>query len=311
MYESRAHQTVLQQEAVKALAVRTDGIYVDGTFGRGGHTAAILDALGPNGRLFAIDRDPEAECFACQRFQSDPRFCFVRARFGQLADVVAQHELTGCIHGVLLDLGVSSPQLDNPQRGFSFTKDGPLDMRMDPAAGVNAGVWLASAAEEDISCVFKELGEERYHRRIARAIVKARVLTPIKTTAQLAQIIANNVPTRERNKHPATRCFLALRIFINKELEELQAALRQALDVLTAHGRLVVISFHSLEDRLVKRFMRQHAKGLDLPPGLPIPVSQSGATLRLIGSALRPNALEKEANPRARSAVMRVAERLP
>ena len=310
MYESPAHRAVLQHEAVQALAVRADGIYVDGTFGRGGHTSAILDALGPSGRLFAIDQDPEAACFARQRFQSDSRFCFTRARFGQLAEVVAQYKLTGYIHGILLDLGVSSPQLDNPQRGFSFAKDGPLDMRMNPAAGITASDWLASAVEDEISRIFKEFGEERYHRRIARAIVKARAVAPLVTTLQLAQIIASSIPIRERGKHPATRCFQALRIFINKELEELQAALGQSLDVLAAHGRLVVISFHSLEDRLVKRFMRNHAKGFDFPPELPIPVAQSGATLRLIGSALRPSMQEKNSNPRARSAVMRVAERL-
>ena len=255
MHNSLSHRPVLLKEAVDALAIQADGVYLDGTFGRGGHATAILNALGPSGRLLAIDRDPDAARCARQCFAADDRFYFEQTSFSQLADVVARWSLTGNVQGVLLDIGVSSPQLDNPQRGFSFSKDGPLDMRMNPESGLSAADWLMAASEKELSNVFKELGEERFHLRIARAIVKARQIAPIVSTVQLAKLIAANVPSRERGKHPATRSFQAIRIFINRELEELEAALAQALQVLTAQGRLVVISFHSLEDRVVKRFM--------------------------------------------------------
>ncbi len=304
------HQTVLLREAVQALKVRPNGIYIDATFGRGGHSAAILDALGPRGRLFAFDRDPQAECYARARFQGDKRFRFIRTIFGHLAQVAREHGLTGVVQGILLDVGVSSPQLDDPSRGFSFSQDGPLDMRMDPSAGMNASQWLAMAGEDEIANIIKALGEERFHRRIARAIVVARRERPIETTSRLAELIAASVPTRERGKHPATRSFQAIRIFINRELEQLQAVLAQAPQVLAPDGRLVVISFHSLEDRIVKRFMRQQARGVDWPLDLPVQADQSGSTLRVIGRALRPGAHELAANPRARSAVMRVAERM-
>jgi 16S rRNA (cytosine1402-N4)-methyltransferase len=312
MHESLFHRSVLLRETIDALNIRSNGIYVDGTFGRGGHSAAILRALGPEGRLLALDRDPEAEGFAKKYFQTDCRFLFARGTFGCLAKIVDKYRLGGQVQGVLLDLGVSSPQLDDPKRGFSFYRDGPLDMRMDPTTGVSAAQWLMSCPEEELSSVLRQFGEERFHRRIAKAIAAARQLTPITTTLQLAQIIAKTVPIRERGKHPATRSFQAIRIFINRELAELQAALEQALPILAPSGRLVVISFHSLEDRIVKRFMRTQAQGLEWPPDLPVPVSQqgSGATLKLIGSVIRPSAEEREVNPRARSAALRVAERL-
>lgn len=311
MQASLSHQAVLLSEAVYALNIRPDGVYVDATFGRGGHAAAILESLCSRGRLLALDRDPEAEWFARTHFQNDSRFCFERAAFSRLYAIVDQHHLIGKAQGVLLDIGVSSPQLADPARGFSFDKDGPLDMRMDPTTGISAAQWLGSAREDEISRVLKEFGEERFHRRIARAIMQSRQVAPILTTGRLAQIIAGSVPGREPGKHPATRSFQAVRIFINRELKELESALTQALQVLAPDGRLVVISFHSLEDRLVKRFMREQARGLALPLDLPVPVSaQSGATLRVIGRALRPAAEETRHNPRSRSAVMRVAERL-
>lgn len=306
-----SHRAVLVQEVIQALRIRAEGAYVDATFGRGGHSAAILGALGPRGRLLALDRDPAAARFAQAHLQGDLRFSFTRAPFAHLAEVVAQAGLTGRVSGVLLDIGVSSPQLDNPERGFSFTQDGPLDMRMDPEAGSSASQWLAAAGEDEISQVIRDFGEERFHRRIAGAIVRARGDQPIDTTLGLAKIIEACMPTRQRGKHPATRSFQAIRIFINGELEQLQAALAQALDVLCPEGRLVVISFHSLEDRIVKRFMRRQARGLELPLDLPVPASQSGAKLRVVSKALRPGQQEILSNPRARSAVMRVAERLP
>ena len=311
MYASLSHQSVLRREAIAALNIRADGAYVDGTFGRGGHAAAILQALGPAGRLIALDRDPAAERFARVRFQTEARFTFERVAFSRLTEVVNKYCLMGRIQGVLLDVGVSSPQLDDPQRGFSFNKDGPLDMRMDPTMGTRAAEWLATVSETDLSRVLREFGEERFHRRIAKAIVTSRQGAPIATTLQLANIIAAAVPTREQGKNPATRSFQAIRIFINRELTELEAALEQALQVLAAYGRLVVICFHSLEDRLVKRFMRRQVRGVELPPELPVPASASNATLRLIGRPVRPSVADTTLNPRSRSAVMRVAERVP
>jgi 16S rRNA (cytosine1402-N4)-methyltransferase len=310
MLNRLSHQSVLLKEAMVALSVRTAGVYIDASFGRGGHSAAILAALGPAGRLLALDRDPEAEHCARERFGSDPRFRFERINFGLLIEAVKKYGLTRRVDGILMDIGASSPQLDNPARGFSFVKQGPLDMRMDPTTGVSASRWLSGAGEVEISTVLKQFGEERFHRRIAKAIVKARQEAPIVTTARLAQIIASAVPTREKGKHPATRSFQAIRIFINGELAELESALAQALEVLAVYGRLVVISFHSLEDRIVKRFMRRQARGPELPPELPVQARDDGATLRLIGRPIRPSANEIESNPRARSAVMRVAERL-
>ena len=305
-----SHQAVLLQETIAALKIRPDGVYVDGTFGRGGHACAMLASLGPRGRLLALDRDPAAERCARECCGADARFSFERATLSQLAEIVDRHRLCSHIQGIVLDLGVSSPQLDDPQRGFSFLQEGPLDMRMDPTTGNSAAHWLATASAGEISQVIKVFGEERYHRRIANAIVEARRTAPLTTTSQLARLITAAVPNHESGKHPATRSFQAIRIFINQELAELQAALPQALEVLAPDGRLVVISFHSLEDRLIKRFMRDQARGTEWPLDLPVPATAEHATLRLIGRTLRPTPTETRRNPRARSAVLRAAERL-
>jgi 16S rRNA (cytosine1402-N4)-methyltransferase len=305
------HHTVLLHEAIAALAINPDGIYVDGTFGRGGHSAAILERLSSSGRLLAMDKDPQAVEVAQARFQSDGRFSIERASFALLRQLTDRFSLTGKVNGILLDLGVSSPQVDDPKRGFSFTKDGPLDMRMDPGSGATAAAWLRRASESEIADVLKTYGEERYAQRIARAIVAQRRRKPIETTAQLAGLITQAAPRRERHKHPATRSFQAIRIFINRELEELQEALAHTLTVLAAYGRLAVISFHSLEDRIVKRFIRRHAQGESRPCGLPSATDHGPRMLRRLGGTIRPSEAELQRNPRARSAVLRVAERLP
>jgi 16S rRNA (cytosine1402-N4)-methyltransferase len=304
------HRPVLLTEVLAGLDIQADGIYVDGTFGRGGHAAAILQGLGPDGRLLAMDRDPEAVKSAEMQFGSDPRFEIEHASFARLGEVVAERELSGRVNGLLLDLGVSSPQLDDAARGFSFLDDGPLDMRMDPAAGESAAQWLAGASERSISDVLKVYGEERFARRIARKILETRKDQTIRTTRQLAELVAAAVPVRERNKHPATRTFQAIRIYINRELEELEAVLSQVPDVLSVHGRMAVISFHSLEDRMVKRFIRREYQGEQLPPDLPVVQSQHRPRLKPLGKAIRPGRAEVDHNPRARSAVLRVAERL-
>lgn len=305
------HQPVLLAETLAALKIQPDGVYLDATFGRGGHTAAILEQLGPQGRILALDRDPAAERCAAARFDADPRFAFVRTAFSSLGQVVRKYGLTGRIAGVLLDLGVSSPQLDDPKRGFSFNQDGPLDMRMDPDAGCSAAEWLQRVSAAELERVLAEFGEERFHRRVARALVTARQSAPITTTAQLAGIVAAAVPTREPGKHPATRTFQAIRIAVNDELQELKAVLTGILPALAPGGRLAALSFHSLEDRVVKQFMREQARGRELPLDLPVMGAPEGMTLRLIGRAIRAGATEVAANPRARSAVLRVAERLP
>jgi len=304
------HRPVLLAETLAVLEVRPDGRYVDATFGRGGHAAAILERLGPEGRLLALDRDPEAEQCAVARFGGDRRFGFMRAAFSQLAGVMAKCGWSGRVSGLLLDLGVSSPQLDEPARGFGFGRDGPLDMRMDPTIGRSAAEWLDRVTEAELDRVLAEFGEERFHRRVARAIIAARQQAPIATTARLAAIIAAAVPGREPGKHPATRAFQAIRIAVNDELGELRAVLPQAMKVLMPGGRVAVISFHSLEDRMVKRFMREQARGRELPLDLPVAGMPEGMTLRLFGRAVRPGAAEVAANPRARSAKLRVAERL-
>ncbi|MCP5159025.1 MAG: 16S rRNA (cytosine(1402)-N(4))-methyltransferase RsmH [Gammaproteobacteria bacterium] len=304
------HRPVLLAEVLAALAVQPNGYYVDGAFGRGGHAAAILEQLGSEGRLLALDRDPAAEECATARFGDDRRFTFVRQPFSRLAETVAERDWTGRVNGLLFDLGVSSPQLDDPARGFSFGRDGPLDMRMDPTAGFSAAEWLAQVAEVELARALAEFGEERFHRRVARAIVAARQQEPIMTTARLADIVAAAVPTREPGKHPATRAFQAIRIVVNDELSELSVVLPQAVQILAPGGRLAVISFHSLEDRLVKQFMREQAHGREWPLDLPVMGAPEGMTLRLIGQPVRPGAAEVAANPRARSAFLRVAERL-
>ncbi|MEJ2576954.1 MAG: 16S rRNA (cytosine(1402)-N(4))-methyltransferase RsmH [Gammaproteobacteria bacterium] len=302
------HRPVLLDAALAALAVRPAGCYVDGTFGRGGHAAAILSLLGPNGRLLAIDKDPAAVAAARARFGADPRFGIVHASFAELAELAAREGLVGAIDGLLLDLGVSSPQLDDPGRGFSFQADGPLDMRMDTSRGRSAADWLAEADEAEIAGVLRDLGEERFARRIARALVEQRAARPLRRTLELAALIERASPTRERHKHPATRTFQAIRIFVNRELDDLRQCLGQALEVLAVGARLVVISFHSLEDRIVKRFFREAAQGRQLPKGLPVTGGPVGARLRLVGKAVRADEREVAANPRARSAIMRVAE---
>ena len=298
------HVSVLLEESVAALAIKPDGTYLDGTFGRGGHSRAILRSLSNSGRLIAFDKDPQAESSA-EQFSEDPRFEFVRASFAEISSRVKTSELDG----ILLDLGVSSPQLDNAERGFGFSDDGPLDMRMDTRAGMTAAEWLATAPEADIADVIKTYGEERFAKRMASAIVKARAESPIIRTKQLATIVAEANPKWEPHKHPATRAFQAIRIFINRELEDLEIALDHTVDALSEGGRLVVISFHSLEDRIVKRFMRDQARGQQLPKHVPVIDSDTGKTPNLVGKALKPSTDEVQRNPRSRSAIMRVAER--
>lgn len=305
-----AHTPVLLDEVLAGLSVKADGRYCDATFGRGGHTAAILQQLGPAGRLCAIDRDPDAIAAGRERFAAEPRLTLVRGSFGRLEERVRAAGWEGELQGVLLDLGVSSPQLDEASRGFSFMQDGPLDMRMDNESGLSAAQWLARAGEREIADVLFKLGEEKFSRRIARAIVAARAATPIGTTRQLAEIVAGAVPTREPGKHPATRTFQAIRIHVNRELEEVEAALPQAVNLLAPGGRLCVISFHSLEDRLVKRFMRREAQGDPIYAELPNVPPHARPRLQLVGGAVMPGDAEIARNPRARSAVLRVAERV-
>ena len=306
------HTPVLLDEVLAGLSVRSDGRYCDATFGRGGHTAAILAQLGPTGRVCALDRDPEAIAAGRERFADEPRLTLLGGSFGRLGELVRAEGWDGGLHGVLMDLGVSSPQLDEARRGFSFMQDGPLDMRMDNESGTSASHWLARAGEREIADVLFKLGEERHARRIARAIVSERAVAPIDTTRRLATIVADAVPGREPGKHPATRTFQAIRIHVNRELDELSAALPQAVELLAAAGRLCVISFHSLEDRLVKRYLRREAHGDPVYAGLPAAQVPSHARprLRIVGGAVLPGADEIARNPRARSAVLRVAERI-
>lgn len=309
---SYKHVTVLLDEAVAALAVRPDGRYLDGTFGRGGHSRLLLRQLGPDGCLLGFDKDPLAIATGQALAAEDGRFVVVQRSFAELGAEVAQRGWTGTLSGVLLDLGVSSPQLDDPERGFSFLHDGPLDMRMDPSRGVSAAEWIASAGEDEIARVFKEYGEERFAKRMARAVVQRRDVQPFQRTADLAQVLTVANPAWEKGKNPATRAFQGLRIFINNELGDLESGLEAALEALEVGGRLVVISFHSLEDRIVKQFMRRHAKGEadTLPRDLPIIPERFVPRLKLLGKPQYASAEEVKANPRSRSAVMRVAEKL-
>ena len=298
------------REAVDGLAVRADGVYMDGTYGRGGHSREILARLGASGRLIVLDRDPEACAAARAEFGNEKRMAVHQAAFSGLERIATEAGVSGRVNGVVLDIGVSSVQLDDPSRGFSFIQAGPLDMRMDPASGESAAAWLARASEQDIASVLHTFGEERHARRIARAIVEARLQAPITDTLQLAEIVSRASPRHDRYKHPATRSFQAIRIFINRELEELSSCLEQCLRVLAPAGRLAVISFHSLEDRIVKRFIRDHARGPAPDPRAPWLEPEGKPDLKAMGRALHPSEEEQRANPRARSAVLRVAERL-
>lgn len=308
MMNEFAHVSVLLTEAVDALSIEPNGIYVDGTFGRGGHSRLILEKLGPEGRLLAIDRDQAAEDVAVREFGKDARFRFYRGSYIEMEQCVA---LAGVqqVNGVLLDLGVSSPQLDDANRGFSFLKDGPLDMRMDQSSGMTAAEWVASASETEIADVLWNFGEEKFSRRMARAIVETRAVERIERTTQLANIIAQANPRWEKGKHPATRAFQAIRIHINQELEQIPATLERAFGLLAKGGYLVVISFHSLEDRLVKQFMKSKSEPVRAPKGLPVADDWSSVKGRVVKKKIRASADELEQNARARSAVMRVLEK--
>ena len=304
------HSTVLLREAIDALVVDPDGLYVDGTFGRGGHSAELLSRLSVKGSVIAIDKDLEAIASGDLHFADDDRLSLVHGTFADLSTILEQVGKRGCVSGVLLDLGVSSPQLDQAERGFSFLRDGPLDMRMDTSKGLSAAEWIATADEQEIAKVIKDYGEEKFARRMAAAVVRERAENPIERTVQLAKILAEAHPAWERGKHPATKAFQAIRIFINRELADLENLLEQVIDSLAIGGRLVVISFHSLEDRRVKRFIRDQHRGIKLPKNLPIPDVDRGVRLIKVGKAIKPSVSEIENNIRARSAVMRIAERV-
>jgi 16S rRNA (cytosine1402-N4)-methyltransferase len=308
MFNFSHHQPVLMTEVLMALKIDPAGIYIDGTFGRGGHTRAILHHLAPSGQVLAFDQDPQAFEVGQILSQQDSRFTIIHSPFSQLKTEVEKRGLLKQIGGILLDLGVSSPQLDNHARGFSFLREGPLDMRMNPNQGQSIQSWLSQASVTEITNVLKTYGEERFAKRIAHAIVKAREQAPLTTTTQLAEIIATAHPAWEKDKHPATRSFQALRIFINRELEQLQQVLPQVLDLLAPKGRLAVISFHSLEDRIVKRFIRDCVRGDDFPSEIPITTAALHPRLQSIGKPIYPSAEEVANNPRARSAILRVAQ---
>ena len=312
MSEQFSHITVLLDEAVNALAMRPAGCYVDGTFGRGGHSRLILKQLDESGRLLGFDKDPLAIATGLELQQQDPRFSIVQRSFAEMDAELQQRQLLTAVDGVLLDLGVSSPQLDDAERGFSFMHDGPLDMRMNPAEGISAAQWVAEVSAEEMARVFKEYGEERFAKRMANAVVARRQLQPFTRTADLAAVLTEANPAWEKGKNPATRAFQGMRIHLNNELADLEQGLEAALASLKVGGRLVVISFHSLEDRIVKQFMRRLAKGEadQMPRHLPIIPEKFAPILKVIGKPQYAGADELKANPRARSAVMRVAEKL-
>lgn len=307
--EAFSHDTVLLHETVAALQV-ADGVYVDGTFGRGGHSRLLLEQLAPSGQLIVVDKDPQAIAAAHELAEQDERVSVCHASFADLKAELQQRDLAGRVTGILLDLGVSSPQLDDASRGFSFRADGPLDMRMDPTSGVSAAQWLAHVGETDLANVLFRYGDERYSRRIARAIVRARDDAPITTTLQLADIVSKAHPAWERHKHPATRSFQAIRIHINAELADLETLLADCVEVLAPGGRLAVITFHSLEDRLVKQFIREQEQGPELPPGLPILETDIPRTMKKVGKPIKASPAEVQGNIRSRSATLRVAEKL-
>ena len=316
MTEEFKHISVLLHESIDGLAIKPDGTYIDGTFGRGGHSRQILSQLGEQGRLFSIDRDPHA--IAEAQTIDDPRFTIIHGPFSGMAKYAEERGLVGQVDGVLLDLGVSSPQLDDAERGFSFMKDGPLDMRMDPTSGIPVSQWLMEADLDDITWVIREFGEDKHARRIAKAIVAYRENEenePLTRTGQLAKLISDAAPRSfKEKKHPATRSFQAFRIYINSELEEIDTALKGAASILAPEGRLSVISFHSLEDRMVKRFIRKESKGPEVPHGIPMTEAQikalGSANLKPIGKAIKPSKQEVDINTRSRSSVLRIAEKL-
>lgn len=305
------HIPVLLAESLEGLAIKPDGIYIDATFGRGGHSQAILAKLGSTGRLIAIDKDPEAIAFAQERFKDESRFVIEQGSFSKLKEFAERQGVVGCVDGILMDLGVSSPQLNDSHRGFSFSQEGPLDMRMDTTQGIDACSWINTADAEEIATVLHELGEERFARRIAKAIVVQREVTPIETTKALAELIVEAVPYRERKKHPATRTFQAIRIHINQELSDLQQCLAQCLEVLAIQGRMVVISFHSLEDRIVKQFIHRYSQRYENVVHQFLEPKEIKPFLRKIGRSVKPSLKEMKTNPRARSAILRIAEKLP
>jgi 16S rRNA (cytosine1402-N4)-methyltransferase len=309
MTKSQGHETVLLHPAVDALVTDRAGFYVDGTFGRGGHSRLILEKLDADGKLLATDYDPQAVEVGLQLMRQDSRFEIFRGSFADVDVRVAELGYAQKVSGILLDLGVSSPQIDDAERGFSFINDGPLDMRMDPQRGFSAAEWIAAASEEEIANVIYEFGEERYSRRIAKAIVRERAVEPITRTLQLAEIVKLANPAWEKHKHPATRAFQAIRIFINRELESLEKLLVKALNLLVPGGRLVIISFHSLEDRIVKQFIQRQSKGDDFPRDLPVMTSAIKPLLIKIGKVIKASDEEVAINPRSRSAVMRIAEK--
>lgn len=305
------HIPVLLNEAVENLIITPDGIYIDATFGRGSHSQAILNRLNAHGRLIAFDKDPDACAYAKKHFSHDSRFIIFHSSFARMQMCLNEINVFGKIHGVLFDLGVSSPQLDNPERGFSFIRSGKLDMRMDTTSGMDAIEWLANIEEKELADVLWQYGEEKFSRRIARAIVTTRAINPITTTTQLADIISRaSHKQKKQEKHPATRSFQAIRIAINQELTELQQGLQQAFEALLVGGRLAVISFHSLEDRVVKQFIKQYEKGDELPRGLPIKGDHFKPKLKQLRKPIKPDLQEVTSNPRARSAILRLAEKL-
>lgn len=304
------HQSVLLTESISALAIRPNGVYIDATFGRGGHSRAILAALGAEGRLIAIDKDQDAVDFAQQEMRGESRFTMNQGSFAEIGKIAETLGVHGQINGILFDLGVSSPQLDTPERGFSFMHPGPLDMRMDQTQSMSAAVFVNEGSAQEMAQVFKEYGEERFAKRIANAIVAARTEHPIVKTERLAEIVKRANPKWEKHKHPATRVFQAIRIHVNQELAELKKALSASLDALAVHGRLVVVSFHSLEDRIVKQFMRTQAQGVVFPPDLPIQAVEMKRHFKRIGKAMKPSDEEIQQNVRARSAVLRIGEKI-
>ena len=313
MNNQLTHTPVLLSETLEYLSLCSEGIYVDCTFGRGGHARAILNQIGSQGRLYALDRDPEAVAYARQFYSKDERFRIFHSSFSRLVTILKSEEVYGKVNGILFDLGVSSPQLDNPERGFSFSEDGNLDMRMDSTTGLDAASWLAKVDEKELARVLWEYGDERYSRRIARSIVRVRTESPIRTTKQLASIITRAMPRLAPGKHAATRSFLAIRIAINQELRELEHGLKHALESLAPGGRLVVISFHSLEDRIVKQFIQKHVRGApehQIPLDLPIKECIFSPRLKRIGSSVKASTQEVMKNVRSRSAILRIAEKI-